>query len=301
MPSASDRIDFGPPRDAGSIRAFGLALLAHILLIIALTWGVNWKHTDEAASFSAELWTNVPPQAAQVVEPPPARVVPEPPPVAPPTPQPMQKAPEVQVAPPAPDVDIALEQEKKRKQLEQKKEAEAKKLADQKKATELAKKEKDKQDKAKQLAAAEEAKKAEAQKLAKQQANDKQAQASTEKLRQENLKRMLTGLPGEPSGTPSKSNVGGGGASRTYGAILRAAIKPNIVFTEEIDGNPMTKIEVRLQSDGTVTSQRQLQSSGNKAWDAAAENAITRTRVMPRDIDGRIPDTILIIEMRPRG
>ena len=50
MPSAADRIDFGPLRDAGSVRAFGLALLAHGLLIAALTWGVNWKRTDDTVS-----------------------------------------------------------------------------------------------------------------------------------------------------------------------------------------------------------------------------------------------------------
>ena len=50
MPSASDRIDFGPPRDGGNLRAFGLALLAHAALIAALTWGVNWKRSDTAAT-----------------------------------------------------------------------------------------------------------------------------------------------------------------------------------------------------------------------------------------------------------
>ena len=74
-----------------------------------------------------------------------------------------------------------------------------------------------------------------------------------------------------------------------------------MVFTDELQGNPTAKIEVRLTSDGTIISQRLTQSSGDKAWDDAAMNAITRTRVMPRDIDGTIPDTILILEMRPRG
>jgi hypothetical protein len=53
MPSATDRLDFGPPRDAGSLRAFGLALLVHVLLIAALTWGVNWKRSDQTVSFEA--------------------------------------------------------------------------------------------------------------------------------------------------------------------------------------------------------------------------------------------------------
>ncbi len=49
---------------------------------------------------------------------------------------------------------------------------------------------------------------------------------------------------------------------------------------------------MRVTLDGTVISQRLLQSSGNKAWDEAAINAIIRTRVMPKDVDGKMPDTI---------
>jgi colicin import membrane protein len=58
---------------------------------------------------------------------------------------------------------------------------------------------------------------------------------------------------------------------------------------------------VRLTLDGTIISQRLIQSSGNKAWDEAAINAIIRTRVMPKDVDGRIPDTTLILEIKPRN
>ncbi|MBC7548267.1 MAG: TonB C-terminal domain-containing protein, partial [Polaromonas sp.] len=93
----------------------------------------------------------------------------------------------------------------------------------------------------------------------------------------------------------------GSGASSTYGAIVKAAIKPNVVFTEEVTGNPMAKIEVRLTLDGTIISQRLVASSGNKSWDDAAMNGVTRTGVMPRDVDGRIPDSTLILEMRPRN
>ena len=118
MPSASDRIEFGPPRERASPRAFALAMLVHVLLIAALTWGVNWKRTDRASSFEAELWSSVPQEAApRLVE-----TAPAPPPPPPPPPAPAPR--EVKVAPPAPDVDIALEQEKKRKLLKQQKEAE---------------------------------------------------------------------------------------------------------------------------------------------------------------------------------
>ena len=286
MPSAADRIDFGPPRDPGSVRAYGLALLAHALLVIALTWGVSWKRTDTSAtSYDAEIWSAVPQQVApRLIETP---VTPPPPP----PPEPAAKVPEVKAPPPAPEVDIALEQEKKRKQLVQLKEADAKKALD---------KELKAKDEQARRVAADDAKKLAAQKLAKQQETVKQAQAEAEKERQANIQR-ITGLAGasgaaNDTGTAMKS----AGPSASYGGKLRAAIRPNVVFTEEIVGNPIATVRVRVMSDGTIISQQLLKSSGDKNWDEAAISAIIRTRVLPRDIDGRMPDTILDIVMRAR-
>ena len=337
MPSATDRLEFAPVPDKGSLRAFALAVLAHILLIAALTWGVNWKRSDEAASFEAELWTSVPQQAApklvEVVPPLPAPSpvplpTPTPDPAPAPPPPPPVKAPEVKVSPPAPDVDIALEQEKKRKlqqQLKQAEEQKAEKLRDKREAELQAKKEKElDRKKAKELQAKEdlatrkaleetrkaEAKKQESKDQEKQKLaaaateKQKQAAAASDKERQAAMKRMM-GLAGATGNADAKGSAqrssGPRGNSTTYGAIVRAAIKPNVVFTDEIVGNPMAIIEVRLTLDGTVISQRLTKPSGNKEWDEAAIKAIIRTATMPRDIDGRIPDTTLILEMRPRN
>ena len=286
MPSAADRLEFGPPRDAGSVRAFGLAMVAHTLLIIALTWGVGWKRTDPSAtSYDAEIWSALPqPAAPRLIETP----VPPPPP-PPPPPEPAAKAPVVKAPPPAPDVDIALEQEKKRKQLAQQKEADAKKVLD--------KELKAKDEQTKRLAA-DEAKKLVAQKAAKQQENEKQSQAAAEKERQTNLQRItgMAGASGAPTdtGTAQRST----GPSASYGGRLRAAIKPNVVYSKDVVGNPIAFVEVRLLSDGTVISQKLNKSSGDPDWDDAAMKAITPTRVLPRDVDGRIPDLYMIIEMR---
>ncbi|WP_421955825.1 cell envelope integrity protein TolA [Polaromonas sp.] len=296
MPSATDRLDFAPPRDAGSVRAFGLALLVHVLLIAALTWGVNWKRSDQSVSFEAELWSSVPQAAApKLVEAPP-----------PPPPEPAQKAPEVKATPPAPDVDIALEQEKKRKLLQQQKELEAQKALDKQKAEALAKKEKEKEkelkakeEQAKRLAAQQEAKKLEAQKQARQQDADKQSQAAAQKQRQEALNRMM-GLAGA-SGAPNASGIAqkSSGPSGSYGGKVRAKVKPNVVFTDDVAGNPTAEVEVRTTADGTIISQRLVKSSGNAAWDDAVIKAIIRTGSMPRDVDGRVP-TPMILEFRPK-
>ncbi|MDP2034233.1 MAG: cell envelope integrity protein TolA [Polaromonas sp.] len=303
MPSAADRLDLAPQPDPGALRSFGLALLVHALLIGALTWGINWKHSDPDLSFEAELWSSVPQEAApKLIEPPPA---PPPPPPPPPPPEPVLKAPP---PPPAPDVDIALEREKKRKLELKKKEAElAKAKAEQEKLKELqAKKEKEqklKEDLAKRKA--EEAKKLEAKKAddKKQDAKDaekkKLADAAAEKLRQDNIKRAL-GLASATGGADAKGTaLRASGPSASYGGKVRARVKPNIIFTEDIAGNPTAEVEVRTSPDGTILGQRLIKSSGNKAWDEAVIKAIIRTETMPKDVDGRVP-TPMILEFRPK-
>jgi colicin import membrane protein len=75
---------------------------------------------------------------------------------------------------------------------------------------------------------------------------------------------------------------------------------PNVVFTEDIAGNPTAEVEVRSTPDGAILGQRLVKSSGNKAWDEAVIKAIIRTGTLPRDDDGRVP-TPMILEFRPKG
>ncbi len=299
MPIAADRPEFSPHREPGALRSLVLAVLVHLLLIAALTWGVNWKHSNPDISFEAELWSSVPQEAApKLVEAPP-------PPPPPPPPEPVVKAPP---PPPAPDVDIALEREKKRKLELKKKEAElAKAKAELDRLKELQAK-KDKELKAKEELAkrkAEEAKKLEAKKAddKKQDTKDaekkKLADAAAEKQRQENIKRVM-GLAGATGGADAKGTAQkASGPSASYGGKVRAKVKPNIVFTEDISGNPTAEVEVRTALDGSIISQRLIKSSGNKAWDDAVIKAIIRTETMPRDVDGRVP-TPMILEFRPK-
>ncbi len=290
MPSAADRLEFGPPRTAGSLRALGLALLVHALLIAALTWGVNWKRSNLAPAFEAELWSSAPQEAApRLVEAPP-----------PPPPPPAVTPPQPQAAPPAPapDAEIALEQEKKRKLAQQQKEAEAQKQA--KLKAEQAKAELKAKEELAKRKAAEEAKKAEARKQdAKDDAKQKQAEATLARQRQEALNRMM-GLAGATGGAEAKGTAQkSGGPSASYGGKVRAKVKPNVVFTDDVAGNPTAEVEVRTTLDGTIVSQRLVKSSGNKAWDEAVIKAIIRTGTMPRDVDGRVP-TPMILEFRLR-
>jgi len=289
MSNVDDRSDLAPRAEPGVLRAFGLALLVHLLLLTALTWGVSWKNKDQSLSFEAELWSALPQEAAPPLEAPPP---PPPEPVAPPAPAPAPAPPPKAEA--VPDADIAIEREKKRL-VEDKKKAQA--LADK---TEKAKK----IEEAKKLAE-DKAKAAKQAKLeAKKQAVQKEQLAKKEAVlaavqRKENLERQNALLGATGGAQASGAALKASGPSATYGSKVRAKVKPNIVFTEDIAGNPVAEVEVRTTPGGTITSQRLVKSSGNKAWDDAVIKAIIRTETMPRDTDGRVP-TPLIIEFRPK-
>lgn len=279
MPSATDRAEFAPPQQPGMLRAFGLAIVAHVLLMLALTWGINWKRESQTLSAEAELWSAVPQQAA----PRPVEATP------PPAPAP----PEPKVAPPPPPVareaDIALERERK-KQVEARHQEELdrqKKLAEKKRQDELKKQE---------LAqkAADEKKKADAAKAA-QQARAEEQKKADEKRRQEHLERMKNLAKGSGSPTAAGTAERASGPSDSYAGRIRARVKPNIVFTDDASGNPTAEVEVRMAPDGTITGKRVVKPSGVRAWDEAVLRALDKTEVLPRDLDGRVHSPLVIV------
>jgi len=194
-----------------------------------------------------------------------------------------------------PKVDIALEQEKQRK-LKQR-ELEQQKLKAEQAKLEKAKLEKIKQEKAKADKLKQDlADKAKREQIKKQEAlQAKQLEAQ----RQKNLQRIagLAGASGGPSatGTALKS----AGPSASYAGRIKARIKPNIVFTEDINGNPTAEVKVRTAPEGSIIGRKLLKSSGNKAWDDAVLRAIDKTEALPRDTDGRVPP-VLVISFRPK-
>jgi colicin import membrane protein len=302
MHAAADRLEFAPPHTPGTVRALGFAIMAHALLLAALTWGVNWKSQPNNITAEAELWSAVPQQAAPRLE--------EPPPPPPEPPAPVVKPSPPVVAPKLPDADIALEREKQRlekeklEKQEQDKLAREKKLKDKLAKDKLAKEKlaKDKLTKEKlalEKKAADEKKQKELEAKRKDTLKEQQDAKLQEKRRQENIQRMtgLAGATGGPQATGSALQASGPSAG--YAGRIRARIKPNIVFTEDITGNPTAEVEVRTAPDGTIISRKLLKSSGVKSWDEAVLKAIDKTEVLPRDVDGRVP-SMLMFSFRPR-
>jgi colicin import membrane protein len=71
---------FVPPPERFSAGSMGMAFLAHGFLIAALAWGTTWRSNNTIVTASAELWAELPVQAAPVLalpEPVPAEPIPE--------------------------------------------------------------------------------------------------------------------------------------------------------------------------------------------------------------------------------
>jgi len=278
-----------------------MAAAAHVLLFVALGLVTRWTTQPQVVTAEAELWSDVPQQAAPPLVEPERTPPPEPEPAKPEPPQPAprpapQPEPEVQKR----DAEIALKKQKeeeKKKALEKEK---AEKLRKDKLEKEKAEKEKaEKEKKLKEQKLKEEKAKEEKEREKKKAEDKKKAdEARAEAMRKENLKRMQ-GLAGASGGENSTGNaLKSSGPSASYAGRLVARIKPNITYPGDVVGNPRAEVEVKVGADGTILSRRIVQSSGNKAWDDAVLRAIDKTEVLPRDTDGRVPP-VMVLGFRP--
>lgn len=311
MTTLATRQDLFMPRPPGGMgRGLALALLVHGLLVAGLAVGVNWRSSSNTTPLQAELWAAVPQVAAPRVAAPEVRppLPPEPPREAPrprpaeppPRPAPVEKS--------LPDPQIAIEQARKEKaaRLEEERQEERQKKEAARKL-ELAKAEQaekaDKAEKARKL----EADQAERKRL-EQERRDKERLAEKDKAeasrvaeaRAAAVKRMLEqagGGAGEPGATGTAAQNAAPSAGYTGRVVAR--VKPNIVFVDNLATNPEAEVLLRLAPDGRIISQKLVRSSGIKEWDQAVQRAIERTEVLPRDTDGRVPSSMVII-FRPR-
>lgn len=234
--------EFAPPPAPALLRSATAAVFAHLLLALALAWGVSWQRQSNEVAFEAELWSQTPQQAA------PLAVAPPPEPQAAPVKATQPEQPALK------DADIRTEKEKAREK-------------------------------------------------AKQQKQEKLEEQKREKERQDNIRRMLSQAgQGSPSSTglAQQSSTSSAG----YQAKIRARVIPQITFPERdtVSGNPVARVQFRIAPDGTIitSSIRVVQPSGLPAWDRAVANAIEKTQTIPRDTDGRFPDTFFELTFRVR-
>ena len=265
---------FMPRPSAGLGLGLAFAVVAHLLLVAALSFGVNW-HASPPEGIEAELWAAVPQMAA------PRAVEPEPPPKSEPRVEPPPAPVKPPLAQPEPDAQIAIEKAKKKKELAEKeaeKAHEAEKLAEQKRKDDAADKRREELDKKKR---------------------DEAQTAAAAAAREKQLQRMagLAGATGAPTATGSA--LQSAGPSADYIGRIKGRIRPNVSFPDTLPGNPAVEIDIRLAPDGRIMSSRIVKRSGVPEWDDAVLRAIERTEVLPRDESGKVPPAMTIV-YRPR-
>ena len=311
MSAAASADDLLPRPAGGHVPGVMLALIAHAALLAALAAGVEWRARTPTV-VSAELWAAVPQTAApRPPAPAPAPPPPPPPPVAvpvlaPPPPKPAAAEPDAQIA-----IERAARERQERERAERER-AQREKAAQEKSARDKAASEKAEREKLERVKAEQaqklkaEREKAEhlkaerelAAKLVKEKAQQVADEARLVKLREENLRRIQSQAEGAGSPTSTGSAAQDAAPSAGYAGRLIARIKPNIVLTEALPPTLEADVEVRALPGGGIIARRIVKSSGNPLWDEAVLRAIDRTATLPRDVDGRVPGT-LVITFRP--
>jgi colicin import membrane protein len=252
-----------------------LAIGVHLMLVAALALGVQWKISNPDP-IEAEIWSEIPRAAEpEATQPPPPAPAPEVPPTPTPAPEPVK----VEPAPePVPEVVVAKVPPKK-KEEPKKKRKEPVEIFDSTPPKPSSK------DKTPPKPVESKPAKTPPSKVT---AVDTKAQEAAEReaQRQANIKRMLSDAGTVGSGAKAA------GPTAAYAGRIKARIKPNIVFTEEVSGNPAALVEVRCAPDGRIMSRKLLESSGIAAWDEAVLRAVDRTETLPPNEEGKVPGVI---------
>lgn len=245
-----------PPPEPGKKPALILAVSVHLLLIVALVLGVQWKQ-QPPESVAVEVWRSVP-----VAKPtPPAEVTP--PPAPEPKPEPKVEAkPVVKEPPPPAKPDIALKDDKKKpeKKPEEKKPEPKPEPKPEKKP--------EKQEKA-ERPSFDDALKREMAQL------DRQKAVQGERLRAEQEARQLALLKAD------QAVAGRARAEQTYAGKIRDKIRGNLVQPPGLSGNPVVLFQVEQLPNGEVLTVKMSKSSGIPAYDSAVERAIWKSSPLP--------------------
>ena len=269
-----------------------LALGVHGLLLLALALSMNWKMSDPAP-VEAEVWSEIPRVAGGAAPPPPPPAAPREPPVVRPAPAPV-KAVDPEPEPQRPP-DLVNAKTPPKKAEPRKPEPKPEPKPDPVKKPEP-KKAEPKQPEPKRPDAPKPEKPVKPSPVTDPKGRSLSA-AELEAQRQANLQRMMSSLgggSGGPGAAPRST-----GPSAGYAGRIIARVKPNIVFTETIQGNPQAVVEVRCAPDGRIVSRRLVTSSGVAPWDEAVLRALDRTEVLPADGDGRVP-SLMQLSFKPR-
>ncbi len=269
--------------EPGTKKSLLLSLLAHTLLALMFTVGLNWKTSSTPAGVEVELWDNTQPPMVEetVVEPPPV---------------PLEEKAEIVTK-------KRLEEPKPKPKKEKK--PEPPKVVEKPKVKPEPKPETKPEPKPEPKPKPKEEKKLEPVKeKPKAQTLDPKQEAAAEKEREDRLAKLRAEASTESGGSGGTSGSGtgsGGGASPGYADKVRRAVKPwiNYAHAAQVEGNPAAQVLVETAPDGRIINKRLTKSSGLSDWDAAVLRALDATGSFPKDDNGTVPKSMVLI-FRPK-
>ncbi|QNA91015.1 cell envelope integrity protein TolA [Massilia sp. Dwa41.01b] len=302
MKPATPGAPYTVPPEPNRMPAILLAVGVHAVLLAFLWFGISWQNKEPIA-VEAEVWD----MKVETAAAPPLPTPPQPEPEPEPAPQPKPVPPPPKAVEPEPvkpsQAEIKLEREKKLAELKKQREIDQKErdIARQKEIAEQKKRDAaDKKDAERKIAEKKEADKkadedkkktAAAEKAAKLKA-DKADQAKLDKMRADDLKRMM----GAIGSTGSAEKSSGPKGDPSYQAAIAAKVKSNTNFTGSTDvpGNPKAVFKVDQLPTGEILSVRLTKSSGIPQFDDAVERGINKSSPLPKRKDGTVERTVVV-------
>lgn len=261
-----------------------LALGVHLMLVAALALGVRWKMTTPE-TVEAEVWAEIPRAAAPEAPPPPPPVE-APPKVETPLvetpPEPVKAAEPV----PEPIPDLVVEK-KPKKEPKKRKHREPVEVFETDPPKPIKKVDKTPE-------------KTPPKKPDPVKPEPKKAQQAAKTEPSKTTSTSQSGKPGSQQNPALKgimaqleASLGAGsrsaGPSAAYAGRIVARVKPNIVFTDSLSGDPRAVVEVHCSPDGRIIARKLIEPSGVPAWDDAVLRAIDKTEVLPKNEQGEVP------------
>ena len=257
------------PEEPGKKYALALTVLVHLMLVVVLFFGVQWKRSKPEV-YEVELWSPTPRPATQVTPPP-----------RPPEPEVKpQPKPEPKVEPPPKKPDIVVKEEKKKPEPPKPEPKKPEPPKPEPKKPEPPKPEAKPQPKIPDFA--------------KELANETSQLKSSTKA-QANAQQMANAAAAEAEQRASASKRG----LDAYIAKIRGKVRGNMVLPPSIQGNPEATISVEQLPTGEVLGVKLKRSSGNAALDRAIEAAIWKSSPLPKPDDPSQFKRELEIKYRP--
>lgn len=238
-----------------------LALTVHLLFFFFLYFGFRWQSQPQEA-FMVEMWDSLPS----------AEVVPEPEPVQQVIVEPAPPPPKV-IEPVLPPVKAEIEVRDKKKRKAEKKEKQAQKDKEKAIAAAREKQEKEKKEKEEMAAAAKASQEKEQRELDEYVARRKQAE-------QERIRAEQARIQAEQERVRAEMEAAKATQVGRYQDMIRSKIRRNMV-KQDVPETVMAEFKVTVLPGGDVMDVVLLKSSGNAAYDNAAERAIYKAQPLP--------------------